>query len=231
MAASLSAERQEWLDAAAIDPSVGKLVPGYRALIVVAENVAGGESDDESEALLARAESADVSIEHPHLEAWRETFRSFGANPRRTRPSADALVRRVAAGLPRIDRITDSYNAISVLHAIPTGGEDLAGYVGPLLLTRADGSESFDTVADGQPVTEQPEVGEVVWRDDAGVTCRRWNWRQCVRTRLSPSTTSAVFIFDALEQVSDDELLAIGDELVAAIDSPELRIGSRVIRA
>jgi DNA/RNA-binding domain of Phe-tRNA-synthetase-like protein len=231
MPAELTPARRDWLDAAAIDSSIGELVPGYRALVVVGENIAGGESDDASESLLQRAEATGVSIDHPHLEAWRAAFRLFGANPRRTRPSADSLVRRASTGLPRIDRITDSYNAISVLHATPTGGEDLDGYEGPLLLTRAVGTESFDTVADGEPVVEHPEPGEVVWKDGAGVTCRRWNWRQCVRTRLSTATTSAVFIFDALEPVIDDELRAIGDELVSAIANPDLRVGIRLIRA
>jgi DNA/RNA-binding domain of Phe-tRNA-synthetase-like protein len=211
---------QEWLDAASIDDSVLQLRPDYRALIVVAENVAGGESDAASDSWLARAAAAEVALEHEHLEAWRETFREFGANPRRTRPSVDALVRRAPAGLPRIDRVTDIYNAISVLHAVPAGGEDLDGYSGPLHLTRADGSEPFDTIADGMPVVEHPEPGEVIWRDDAGVTCRRWNWRQCVRTRLSPATTRAVFIFDALAPLGDDELAAVGEQLVAALGDP-----------
>jgi DNA/RNA-binding domain of Phe-tRNA-synthetase-like protein len=225
----LSAELQHWLDSASIDPSIGALRPDYRALLVVAENVAGGESDEASNAWLVRAEAAEVPLEHAHLEAWRDAFREFGANARRTRPSVDALVRRASAGLPRIDRVTDIYNAISVLHVVPAGGEDIDGYSGPLRLTRADGSEDFDTVADGVAVTEHPEPGEVIWRDAAGVTCRRWNWRQCVRTRLSPSTTRAVFIFDALGPLGDDELAAVGDELVAALGDPPH--GRRVLRA
>jgi DNA/RNA-binding domain of Phe-tRNA-synthetase-like protein len=216
----LSPGLQEWLDAASIDDSVLQLRPDYRALIVVAQNIAGGESDAVSDAWLARAAAVEVALEHAHLEAWREAFRQFGANARRTRPSVDALARRAAAGLPRIDRVTDIYNAISVLHVVPAGGEDLDGYSGPLRLTRADGSEPFDTFADGMPVVEHPEPGEVIWRDDAGVTCRRWNWRQCVRTRLSPATTRAVFIFDALAPFGDDELTAVGVELVAALGDP-----------
>jgi DNA/RNA-binding domain of Phe-tRNA-synthetase-like protein len=48
----------------------------------------------------------------------------------------------------------------------------------------ARGDEPFDTVRDGAAVVEHPEAGEIVWRDDDGVTCRRWNWRQCKRTAL-----------------------------------------------
>jgi DNA/RNA-binding domain of Phe-tRNA-synthetase-like protein len=211
-----------WLDDATVDPAVFALRPDYRALLIVAEGLRGGPSDAESEGLLMRAESAGVSIEHPHLVAWRDAFRQFGANPRKTRPSADALVRRASTagsggGLPRIDRITDTYNALSVLHAIPTGGEDLSGYLGPLQLVRAEGTEPFDTVADGEEIVDHPLPGEVVWRDDAGVTCRNWNWRQCVRTRLSETTTRAVFIFDALGPIEDAELEQVGEQLLAAL--------------
>src|ERR671913_191150 len=86
----------------------------------------------------------------PHAQAWAEAFRAFGAKPQRTRPSLTALLRR--DGLPRIDRLTDAYNAISVRHAVPVGGEDLDAYRGPIRLTRAAGDEPFETVAAGEPV-------------------------------------------------------------------------------
>ena len=115
------------------------------------------------------------------MAAWRAAYQAFGAKPKRTRPSVEALLRRVEAGLPRIDRITDIYNAISVRHLLPVGGEDLTRYRGSARLARAAGDEPFDTVREGEPVTGHPEPGEVIWRDDDGVTCRCWNWRQCVR--------------------------------------------------
>jgi DNA/RNA-binding domain of Phe-tRNA-synthetase-like protein len=90
---------------------------------------------------------------------------------------------------------------VSILHEVPVGGEDFDGYVGPARLARlvrAAGNEPFEATADGEPVVEHPDPGEVVWADDAGVTCRRWNWRQCSRTQLSPTTTRALFIMDAL---------------------------------
>jgi DNA/RNA-binding domain of Phe-tRNA-synthetase-like protein len=40
-----------------------------------------------------------------------------------------------------VNRLTDLYNAVSVLHQIPLGGEDLAGYRGAPRLVRATGQE------------------------------------------------------------------------------------------
>lgn len=51
----------------------------------------------------------------PHVAAWREAYKSFGAKPQRTRNSLESLLRRAASGLPRVNRLTDLYNAISVL--------------------------------------------------------------------------------------------------------------------
>ena len=86
--------------------------------------------------------------------------------------------------------LVDLYNAVSVMHGLPVGGEDLAAFAGPIRLIRATGAETFDTVKDGQPVNDPPAPGEVVWADDLGVTCRRWNWRQGTRTRLTEQSTS-----------------------------------------
>ena len=94
------------------------------------------------------------------------------------------------------------------------GGEDLTRYSGPPRLLRATGEENFDTVADGDGVVEHPDPGEVVWCDDAGVTCRRWNWRQARRTQLGDDTATALFILDALDPVGDQALAAAADDLV-----------------
>ena len=233
----VSAVAQDWLAAAHLAPEVVALRPDYRALLVVAEGLEPGPSDGVSERLLGDAE--DVAREalgggevadHPHVAAWREAFRAFGAKPQRTRPSVEALLRRVP-GLPRVDRLTDAYNAVSVAHVVPLGGEDLDAYRGPLRLVRATGEETFATTAGGSDVVEHPEPGEVVWRDDVGVTCRRWNWRQCTRTRLGPCTTRAVFVLDALGPLDDAARGAAADALVDALrtTSPGLRTSSRLL--
>lgn len=113
--------------------------------------------------------------------------------------------------LLRVNRLTGIYNAVSVQHGIPLG------------------DEVFGT-SSGE---ERPEVGEVVWCDEEGVTCRRWNWRQCRRTGLTEGTTSALFILDALMPLTEGELEGAGEELVGALEesSPGLAVAKRLIRA
>jgi hypothetical protein len=59
-----------------------------------------------------------------------------------------------------VNRLTDVYNAMSVLHQVPTGGEDLDRYVGSPRLPRATGSEPFDPVTDSQLKAAGEELAE-----------------------------------------------------------------------
>ena len=207
-------------------------------LELAVDGLVPGPSDRDSDALLAAAEAAAREVldggpaeELPHVAAWREAYRAFGAKPQRTRNSLEALLRRAASGLPRVNRLTDCYNAVSVLHQIPVGGEDLTRYTGAPRLVRAVGTEPFDTVADGIAVIEHPDPGEVVWCDNAGVTCRRWNWRQARRTQLREDTTAALFILDALDPLTDQALHAAADDMAARLArlGPDVRAVRRLI--
>lgn len=230
----------EFLAGARVDDAVFALRPDYRALLIAVDGVAPGPTDHDSDRLLAAAESAAQQTlgacpveQRPHFAAWREAYRAFGAKPQRTRNSVEALLRRVETGLPRTNRLTDIYNALSVLHQIPIGGEDLSRYIGAPQLIRASGSEPFDTATGGTAVVEHPDPGEVVWCDDDGVTCRRWNWRQARRTQLRDDTTSALFILDALAPLTDAALKDAADDLSGHLSrlGSQLTIASRLLSA
>lgn len=231
---------EEFLAAGRVDAAVLALRPDYRALLVAVDGLVPGPSDQVSDALLRAAEEAASDLLHdqrledvPHVAAWRDAYRAFGAKPQRTRNSLEALLRRAGSGLPRVNRLTDLYNAVSVLHQIPLGGEDLARYIGAPRLIRATGTETFDTVADGIAAVEHPGPGEVVWCDDAGVTCRRWNWRQARRTQLSEDTTAALFILDALHGMTDEALQTAADDLVVHLTrlGPDIAVARRLFFA
>jgi DNA/RNA-binding domain of Phe-tRNA-synthetase-like protein len=205
-----------------ISPAVLERFPQYRGIVIYARGLENRASDEFSSRLLSEAEAQarlafpdGKASEHPHMKAWREAFQAFGVKPSKMLNSAEALISRVLKGndLPRINWLADAYNAISVRHVLPIGGEDLDRAVGAQRLELATGAEDFDTMKDGAPVLEHPQSGEVVWLDDAGVTCRAWNWRQCVRTRLTENTRNAYFVLDSLEPYTLEGLKAAAVEL------------------
>ena len=202
-----------------IDSRLADIAPGFRALSILVE-AAPITQPEVAPAALAQAcqqmLNDDVQWAYAHLSDWDEVFKAFGAKPKRTPCSAAALRKRVLkeGSLPSLDPVVDIYNAVSIRYAIPVGGENLAAYTGAPRLTLADGSEPFDTFKEGQPVVEYPDAGEVIWRDDLGVTCRRWNWRQGVRTRLDSRAQSMWFILESLPSMPLEALEEAGEELV-----------------
>ena len=202
-----------------IDSRLADIAPGFRALSILVEAAPITQPEVAPVALAQACQQMlndDVPWADAHLSDWDEVFKAFGAKPKRTPCSAAALRKRVLkdGSLPSLDPVVDIYNAVSIRYAIPVGGENLAAYTGAPRLTLADGSEPFDTFKEGQPVVEYPDAGEVIWRDDLGVTCRRWNWRQGVRTRLDSRAQSMWFILESLPSMPLEALEEAGEELV-----------------
>ncbi|MFD3925076.1 B3/4 domain-containing protein [Streptomyces sp. NPDC058614] len=218
-----------------VSDEVRALAPGFTHVAIEAYGLVNGPSTEATSALLDDAArrlavrlDGGAPHEDPHMAAWREAYTAFGSKPSRTRNSAEALAKRALsdAGLPRINVLVDVYNAISVAHLIPVGGEDTDHIQGGMRLVRATGDEAFVTVAGGEEAVEHPDAGEVVWRDDAGVTCRRWNWRQGPRTRLTEESASAVFLLESLAPMPVAEVERAGAELAELLEkfSPGARI-------
>lgn len=208
------------LDRLAVAAEVQALRPDFAVVALAVTGVANGPGDATSEAWLRDAETfAHTATDLPgHITAWQDAYRAFGAKPQRTASSVEALWKRArGSGLPRVNWLVDLYNAVSVRHALPVGGEDLATYAGPIRLIRAAGDEPFDTVTNGEAVVEHPAAGEVVWIDDLGVTCRRWNWRQCTRTRLTEASTDVLFLLERLAPMALDDLDRAADALTDAV--------------
>lgn len=221
-----------------IAPEIFTKFPEYSVALLEASGIQGGASNEYGEKLLQHAEVTTRDLlattpldELPEVKTWRAAFESFGVKPRVARSSFEALMRRAEKGLPRIDLLTDIYNAVSVIHRIPIGGENLDAYSGAARLVLATGTETFDARENGETVVQHPEPGEVVWCDDIGVTCRRWNWRQCVRTRLEVDTSSVLFIFDGLGESAVVNTKQAADHLCTELSShwPDAVIHTRTI--
>lgn len=222
----------EWIGESSVDGEIYDRWPGYRVVLVAADTVETDALAPTADRLIneavAYARTLDPTTPDRHVAIWHDAYRAFGVKPRTGRVSVDALTRRAVSesGLPRINVLVDIYNAISVLHQVPIGGEDLDRYEGPARLHLAQGHEPFLTNADGAPVVDHPAAGEPVWVDHEGVTCRRWNWRQTTRTAIRPDTTRVGFIIDSLDapnhtgagEAAHHLAELIGTDLVRTID-------------
>lgn len=202
-----------------IDARISRIAPEFRALSISVQGTAVQNSEYAQQVLQAACRFVidnDYSWAKSHIDAWGDVFRQFGAKPNRTPCSAAALRKRVLKDgvMPSIDPIVDIYNAISIRYAIPVGGEDMESYQGTPTLTIADGTEPFDTIKNGETSIEYPDAGEVIWRDDVGVTCRRWNWRQGVRTRIESDTRNMWFILESLPEMPLESLQEAGEEMI-----------------
>lgn len=173
--------------------------------------------------------------EHPHIAAWRSAYQSFGVKPQKYPSSIEALLTRVCKNepLPSINPVVNLYNTVSLDHIIPIGGEDRDKLTSDLQLAFAQGTEAFDTRRSGEGVVEHPEAGEIVWKDSTGVTCRRWNWRQCERTAVRTETHRGYFVFDCLPPFGLSEALAAARRFMDLIkeSSPGAAAEAEVLHA
>ncbi len=204
-----------------IEESFRALFPEAIVGIVVAKGIDNQRNEGDALAALESAMASTAAAigdgditSHPAVVSWREAYRRFGVKPSQYRSSIEGLLRTARRGDVRsINPLVDLYNAVSLRHLLPCGGEDVNAIEGDLRLTTAVGGEPF--VPLGSTEELPPSAGEVVYADDAGIVCRCWNWREADRTKLTPETTHAVLVIEALPPRTQDDVLATGHDLAA----------------
>lgn len=206
-----------------ISPDVRSKFPSLRLGIIVLGGIDNSKNVPEIAELL-RAQEKVMREKYfgkdlasvKNIKAWREAYSSFGAKPKDFKSSIEALAKRVLKGeqLSPINPLVDLYNCISIKYVLPVGGEDLGAVKGPIRLTFAEGGEQFCRI--GSDVNEPPEKGEVIYADDLGVLCRRFNWREADRTKLTGQTKRAVIVIESLNP--DDPLGEAVSELASLIE-------------
>ncbi|MDD5738820.1 MAG: phenylalanine--tRNA ligase beta subunit-related protein [Candidatus Pacebacteria bacterium] len=199
--------------------------PDFIAGVILLKNInnRGGEAEItqllreiEKEQIAKLSELENLS-EHPQLNAWRMAYRKFGSDPHQYRCSAEALIRRVLKGdqLRHINKLVDLYNYVSLKYVLPVGGEDTDNIAGDLTLAFSDGTEPFIRL--GGTENESPQKGEVVYKDREGVACRRWNWREAERTKLTEETKNAIIVVEALSPATCGDVETATKELADLI--------------
>ena len=160
----------------------------------------------EEEAKITSSLDLETFRDHPHLAMYQEIHRSFGSNPNKFPPSIQGLTKRILKGgqLPSINPIVDIYNVLSLRYLVCAGAEDTDKCTGDIRLDFADGSESFRLL--GEEHDDPPVEGELVYKDDAGVICRKLNWREGDRTKIEETTRNCVVVFEGFPPFLREDL-------------------------
>jgi len=207
-----------------IEPNVFKKFPGL-ILGVVFANQVDNEGEDTEVLQLIREKEKEIRANYntetlsqiPRIESWRRAYSSFGAKPKKYKSSVESLYRMILKGvdLRHINNIVDIYNYISIKHMIPAGGDDRAKVEGDIVLKFASGEEPF--VALNSREKEAAKQGEVIYMDDKEVLCRRWNWRECDKTKMTEGTKEVVLVIEGLPPVDREDVLKITEDLCGLI--------------
>lgn len=127
----------------------------------------------------------------PEIKEWRAIWKSFGADPNRYRPSAEALLRRIKKQnyIEPYHSAVDLNNFFSLQHKVPVGIYDLekiTGDVHILIGTENDGYEGLNGRFNSMK-------NLVHLTDDKGAFGSPFV--DSVRTAVTESTTEALHIF------------------------------------
>jgi DNA/RNA-binding domain of Phe-tRNA-synthetase-like protein len=132
-----------------IDPEIRSLVKvGVVACAPVRVGPAGAALSTEIQALCAKlttAHSGKPPSEIEGLTPARRLYRAFGIDPTSTRPSSEALVRRVLQGkpFPAINSAVEVCNLCSTTFLLPIGLYDAGKIRGDVILRRGASGESY----------------------------------------------------------------------------------------
>lgn len=208
-----------------ISEKIFEKYPDLKIGVVIAKNIGNIGKESEIVKLLREIESEirNNFVSHElsqdeRIAAWREVYRSFGAKPSKHKSSIEALMKRILKdkNIPDINKIVNLYNYISLKHIVPVGGEDLDKVEGDIVLNLATGNESF--VALGSQEVKHPRESEVVYCDDNDVLCRRWNWRESEKTKLTEQTKNVLLCIEAIPPTSKEKLKEVVGELAGLVE-------------
>lgn len=189
-----------------IDEKIFEKFPETIIGVVVAKDINNnGASEDiqrqirSEEERIRESYDPETLSQDRNIACWRQAYLKFGVKPKDAKSSVETLYKIILRGndLRQINKLVDIYNCISLKYMLPVGGEDIDRIVGDLRLTFASGSEEPVQLL-GDDVSEIPPVGEIIYRDDVGAICRRWNWREAERTKLTENTKNAILVIESV---------------------------------
>lgn len=199
-----------------VDQGLQSKFPGLKAQVFRVNGVEVRRSDAGLEEFKAEVVERtkekwrlDQLREHPVFRAYRDFFWRVGVDPTKTRPAAEALIRRVLRGrpLPRINTLVDAYNLASIDTTIPLAAFDVGGLVGELTMREAAEGERFLGIGMDKPVVL--EGGEAVVEDEEKLIAV-YPYRDADACKITLETKDTLMLVCGVPNIGDEVLERAG---------------------
>jgi DNA/RNA-binding domain of Phe-tRNA-synthetase-like protein len=151
------------------------------------------------------------------VRAYRDLYWSLGIDPTKTRPSGEALLRRVLHGndIPSISSVVDAYNLASLETTIPLSGFDLDLVSPPLEIRFSNERDEFRGIGMNKPARFPGKVLLVV--DKKQILCA-YPYRDADATKISGKTRNVLIIGYGAPSISESQLVDAVEKALTYIE-------------
>jgi DNA/RNA-binding domain of Phe-tRNA-synthetase-like protein len=143
---------------------------------------------------------------NPTVRAYRDFYWKLDIDPTKTRPSGEALLRRVLNGneLPRISTVVDAYNLASMQTIVPISGFDREK-LNPPFHVRFAKNETFTGIGMDKPMLLTEKM--LILTDEKQVLCV-YPYRDSDHTKIALPTQKPVIIGYGAPGIGREQLTA-----------------------
>jgi len=131
--------------------------------------------------------------DNPTVRAYRDFYWKLDVDPTKTRPSGEALLRRVLhrRELPCISTVVDAYNLASLKTIIPISGFDKDRLNPPFQIRFAKNGEAFTGIGMNKPMTLTDKM--LVLTDENQILCI-YPYRDSDHTKITRQTGNVLMV-------------------------------------
>jgi len=183
-----------------IDGEVSAKLPDLRLVFLQISGLKIGINNDQITRLSENVASEiidsldiDTVKDREDFRTYRDFFWKIGVDPTKTRPAAEALVRRILKGssIPRINDFVDAYNIASIESSVPVAAFDIETLDDSMLLRFSREGERFIGIGMNDPkILDQGKL--VISSGEELVAI--YPYRDAESSKITPETEDAIII-------------------------------------
>jgi DNA/RNA-binding domain of Phe-tRNA-synthetase-like protein len=155
--------------------------------------------------------------DNPTVRTYRDLYWSLDIDPTKTRPSGEALLRRVLhrKDIPSISNVVDAYNLASLETIIPLSGFDQDIISPPLEIRFSNKKDEFKGIGMDKPAKFPEKV--LLVADRKQILCV-YPYRDADATKITDKTRKALIIGYGAPNISEKQLVDVVEKALTYIE-------------